>query len=288
MTDAHNPDDYCYRHPDRLSFVLCERCGRTICLECQNHVNGQVLCPDDARRSNVTMMPVNRRPPKKRRERRRILPESLEGHPVATYAIILAILLIYIVDAISGGIIQPHLWVLPRSLAESIGASDVLLQPWSLLTTSLTASSILALILEGLSIWSIGRLLEPSLGRRRFVFSYFGAGLGGALLAFALEGVDAGAFGALIGIATIATVLARRLGFNPVILYISSAISLVFSLIFGGWQPVVGGLLAGAGIGFLFYFEDQPRERRRVILILGVVGVLLLGVGIARALGSPG
>jgi hypothetical protein len=51
MTDAaRNPDDYCYRHPDRLSFVLCEQCGRTICLECQTHVGGKVLCPDDARR----------------------------------------------------------------------------------------------------------------------------------------------------------------------------------------------------------------------------------------------
>jgi membrane associated rhomboid family serine protease len=288
MTDAaRNPDDYCYRHPDRLSFVLCEKCGRTICLECQTHVNGKVLCPDDASRSNVTMLPVNRRP-KRVRTRRRLVPQSLEGHPVATYSIILVILLLYIVDAITGGVIAPHLWVLPQSVARTVGGFDVLHQPWSLLTTSLTATSVLALILEGLSIWSIGRLLEPALGRRRFVLTYFGGGLGGALLAFALQGIDAGAFGALTGIAATAIVLSRRLGFNPIILYISSAISLVFALIFGAWQPVVGGLLAGVGIGFLFYFEEDARQHRRVTVILALVGVVLLGAGIIRAVGAPG
>ena len=51
---------------------------------------------------------------------------------------------------------------------------------------------------------------------------------------------------------------------------------------------MVGGLVAGAGIGFLFYFEEQPREHRRVTVILGLYGVLLLGVGVLRAVGSPG
>jgi hypothetical protein len=30
---SHDPANYCYRHPDRQSFVLCQRCGRTICGE---------------------------------------------------------------------------------------------------------------------------------------------------------------------------------------------------------------------------------------------------------------
>jgi hypothetical protein len=92
----------------------------------------------------------------------------------------------------------------------------------------------------------------------------------------------------LIGIASTSMVLARRLGVNPVILYISSAVSLVFSLIFGSWEPVVGGLIAGAGIGFLFYFDEQPRQHRRVTIIMALYGVLLLGVGILRAVGAPG
>ena len=32
---ADNRDNFCYRHPDRQSFVLCQRCLRTICPECR-------------------------------------------------------------------------------------------------------------------------------------------------------------------------------------------------------------------------------------------------------------
>ena len=33
-------------HPDRPSFVLCQRCGRTICGECQTPAPVGVICPD--------------------------------------------------------------------------------------------------------------------------------------------------------------------------------------------------------------------------------------------------
>src|ERR1700712_3671206 len=102
-----NPDDYCYRHPDRLSFVLCEKCGRTICLECQTHVNGKVLCPDDASRSNVTMLPVNRRPARVRRVR----PQSplfawvKAETPIATYSILAILVVLFLVDAFTRGVV---------------------------------------------------------------------------------------------------------------------------------------------------------------------------------------
>src|ERR1700710_570354 len=101
VTDsARNPDDYCYRHPDRLSFVLCEQCGRTICLECQTHVNGKVLCPDDAKRSNVTMLNVNQRPPRVKRVRTqpRWLSWLTERVPVVTLTLMSVIALIWLID----------------------------------------------------------------------------------------------------------------------------------------------------------------------------------------------
>ena len=35
-----NRENFCYRHPDRQSFVLCQRCMRTICPECQTQARG--------------------------------------------------------------------------------------------------------------------------------------------------------------------------------------------------------------------------------------------------------
>ena len=36
----------CYRHPDRAEYVLCQRCGRTICPECQTPAAVGVICPE--------------------------------------------------------------------------------------------------------------------------------------------------------------------------------------------------------------------------------------------------
>src|ERR1700712_5111904 len=97
---SRNPDDFCYRHPDRLSFVLCERCGRTICLECQNHVDGRVLCPDDAT-ARVTQISAARATRKKRvREPSRLFAWVQPETPIVTYVILAILVVIFLADAI--------------------------------------------------------------------------------------------------------------------------------------------------------------------------------------------
>ena len=41
--------EYCYRHPDRQSFIHCQRCGRTICPQCQTQAAVGVQCPECVR-----------------------------------------------------------------------------------------------------------------------------------------------------------------------------------------------------------------------------------------------
>ena len=60
MTQA--PDsaaNYCYRHPDRQSFVLCQRCGRTICPECQTQAAVGVHCPECVRESRASVIALS-------------------------------------------------------------------------------------------------------------------------------------------------------------------------------------------------------------------------------------
>ncbi|MCU1551232.1 MAG: gluP [Glaciihabitans sp.] len=282
MSDsAHNPDDYCYRHPDRLSFVLCERCGRTICLECQNHVDGRVLCPDDAAkvRSNVTSIAG-----KRRRKRLRIkVPAVFEGHPVVTYSIIAIVLVLFLVDLIARGIIMPHLWVLPPGAAPY----DVLHQPWSLVTSMIASSSVLGLLLGGYSMYVLGRFIEPVVGSRNFVAVYVAGGLGASIFSFLLDGAVTSWFGATMGVAITAVVLARGLRVNPLFLYISCGISILLSFIFGGWQATIGGGLAGLGTGLYFYYADTPRRRGQVRIALIATGAALLVIGFVRAIAFP-
>ena len=278
MTDAaRNPDDYCYRHPDRPSFVLCERCGRTICLECQNHVGGRVLCPDDAQASNVTMMPVNARPPKPKRvrTRSRLMSRVTESTPIVTFGILAILVVVFIVDTISRGAIGSYL------VAQGTGP---LTEPWTLITSMFYPGNILTLLLSGATLYLMGRILEPHFGRAKFAVLYLVSGFGAAVFVFLLDGLAATAYGAVIGLVAALVIMARRMGGNPVYLYISCAISAVLAIVFGSWQAFLGGFIAGAAVGFIYLMEDNDGRARRGTLLIVVVGAALVVVAFARAL----
>lgn len=281
MTDAgRNPDDYCYRHPDRLSFVLCERCGRTICLECQNHVDGRVLCPDDAT-ARITNISVART--KQRRRVRRTMPTWLEGRPVVTYGILALTVLIFLVDAILRGLVQPHLWVLPSGVNYPGGAGDVIHQPWSLITSMFTGS-ILSVLLGGYSIYIFGVQIERTYGPAKLAGLYLISGFGASVVAFLLDGTVASSFGAVMGLVAATVVLSRRMGGNHIVLYVSCAISLIFAVIFGGWQAVLGGFVTGGVTALAYFLEGDTHRVARTRLILIAVFAVLFVLAILRGL----
>lgn len=272
---SRNPDDYCYRHPDRPSFVLCEKCGRTICLECQNHVGGKVLCPDDAQRSNVTMMPVNRRPRVKAQPSRaagvlsRITPET----PILTYVYGAILVLIWIADAISGGRIEAQLYFL--------GALN---RPWTLVTHAFSeypgALGFLNLLFNAFVLWFLGRRVEQQFGRPKFLLVLAASTLGASALALLFNGFIIDASDTIFGLVGAAVVLIRRGGGNPVWLYASIALSFLSILLSPSgvvlWQGAVGGLVAGGAVGWSFVLDSTPRQIRQQRLIAAAVIVLLI------------
>jgi membrane associated rhomboid family serine protease len=278
MTDAtRNPDDYCYRHPDRPSFVLCERCGRTICLECQNHVAGRVLCPDDAKRSNVTMMPVNQKPqkPKRVRSTTRLIARVPESWPIVTYALLAILVLVFLADTLTRGAVGTYMVVFPGS---------PLTMPWTLVTSMFYPGSILTLLLSGVNLFFIGRILEPHFGRARYFVLYLISGFGAAVFAFLLDGVAASAYGAVMGLIGALVIMVRRMGGNPIYLYISCAVTAILAIVFGSWQAFLGGFIAGVAVGLIFHMEESDHRTRRAILLLTLVGIALVVLAFARAL----
>ncbi|HEY1529489.1 MAG TPA: rhomboid family intramembrane serine protease [Galbitalea sp.] len=285
MSDAaRNPDDYCYRHPDRLSFVLCEKCGRTICLECQTHVDGKVLCPDDARRSNVTMLPVNQRPPrvKRVREQPRWLSALTDRVPVVTLTLMALIAVIWLVDLVAGGgLIESRLWVVSR-----------LSGPWTIVTSMISAPAggdgFLSVVFSLFSLFVIGRFLEPEFGRLRYLAMFALSGLGGSVFALLFGGIVTSASSAIFGMIAIFAVLMRRRGASMIWLYavialniISIALSSARAII---WQGAVGGLVVGIAVGFTILLEGTPEKERRQRLILFVIGIVLVAAAIVRYL----
>jgi membrane associated rhomboid family serine protease len=284
MTDAvRNSDDYCYRHPDRLSFVLCEKCGRTICLECQNHVGGQVLCPDDARKSNVIMMPVNQRPPRPPRvprEQPQWLARITERVPLVSLVLMAAITLIWLVDLIAGGgLIESNLWVVSNISG-----------PWTILTSMIAepagGDGFLSVVFNLFSLYIIGRILEPEFGRRRFLAVYVLSGLGASVFALVFDGIVQSAGSAIFGLIAVFAVLMRKRGANMIWLYAIVALNIVSIALSSSraviWQGAVGGLVVGVGVGLALLFDDTTAKQRQQRLILSLIAIVLLVAAVIR------
>jgi membrane associated rhomboid family serine protease len=298
MTDAsHNPDDYCYRHPDRQSFVLCERCGRTICLECQTHVGGKVLCPDDAKNYNVTMMPVNQRPPRPKRVRRqsRLMSRVSETTPIVSYVLMGIIALLWLVDIIVGaGRIEAYLWMYSGQLAAvgNTGGHGALLGPWTLITSMVSSPAggdgFLSVVFSLFSIFVIGRILEPQVGRARFLAIYLLSGFGAAVFALVFVGIVTSASGAIFGLVAAFVVIMRKRGVNMIFLYAVIALNIIAIALSSSraviWQGAVGGLLVGVSVGFTILFEGTPQKERQQRLLLIGIGALLLVAAVVRSI----
>jgi membrane associated rhomboid family serine protease len=297
MTDAaRNPDDYCYRHPDRLSFVLCEKCGRTICLECQTHVGGKVLCPDDAKRSNVTMLPVNQRPArvKKVRVQPRWLQWLTERVPVVTLTLMAIIAVIWLVDILVGqGQIEFRLWLLPAKLnvLGTTPGNGSLTGPWTIVTSMIASPAggdgFLSVVFSLFSIFILGRILEPELGRIRFLALYVLSGLGASVFALLFVGIVQSSSGAIFGVVAAFIVIMRKRGVNMIWLYAIIALNIIAIALSSSraviWQGAVGGLVIGAAVGFTLLL-DEPGQKTQQRLVLVGIGVVLVGAAIVRSI----
>jgi membrane associated rhomboid family serine protease len=256
--------NYCYRHPDRQSFVLCQRCGRTICPECQTQAAVGVICPDD--------MKLQRQSAPKTKPA--ILTRVTgTGAPVVTYSIIALTLAVFVLQLV------PGLGITERLLYAGAYSYPGGFQPWRLLTSVLvhSPSLIFHVLLNMYTLWIFGPLLEGLLGRGRFLALYVLSGLAGSLgvlfLANPLQPV-VGASGAIFGLMGAFLVIQRRLGGNSTQLIVLVAINLVIGFLPGtniAWQAHVGGLIGGALVGLIFV---QTRRRDHKAVQLGLIGLL--------------
>ncbi|MBN9215123.1 MAG: rhomboid family intramembrane serine protease [Microbacterium sp. SCN 70-200] len=275
MTDADfrtNPDNYCYRHPDRQSFVLCQRCLRTICPECQTQMPVGVICPEclaeqkgaqqSQRAATVTRMPRRR--------------AAQSDKPLVTYGLVIVTSVFYLIGLIPGvGAAVRSALVFYAPLAYT--------EPWRLVTVTLVHTSIWHIVLNMLALWALGRSLEPLLGRGRFLTLYLLSALGGSVLTALLAptSVVAGASGAVWGLLGAMFVIGRHIGANVTAIAVLLGLNLLITFLPGSniaWQAHIGGGLVGALIGFIFARTRAIRQRRTQIWLLVAVAAGLLAL----------
>ncbi|GAA1957363.1 rhomboid family intramembrane serine protease [Agromyces allii] len=276
MTDAGaERANFCYRHPDRQSFVLCQRCGRTVCGECQTPAPVGVICPECMREQRASA------PRTKPAMVSRFRSAADRGAPVVTYALIGITALVYLLQWIPGLGVTNALFFSPVFMTE------VFPEPWRALTSVFLHSTSLFfhILLNMYTLWIFGRLLEPMLGRGRFLALYLISGLAGSIgvVVFADPGSQVlGASGAIFGLMGAFVVIQRRLGGNMTQLYILLAVNLAIGFIPGAnisWQAHLGGLIGGALVG-LILLETRARTRLgiQIGLLIGLT-VVLFAIG---------
>ncbi|WP_223693079.1 rhomboid family intramembrane serine protease [Leifsonia poae] len=262
---------YCYRHPDRVSYVLCQRCGRTICPECQTPGAVGVICPDCMAQQRATAP----------RTKPAVLTRMTgRGAPVVTYALIGICVVVFILQNLPG---------IGNTVSSALQYAGVysdprLFQPWRMLTSVFGHVSIIHIALNMYTLWIFGTLLEPLLGRARylalFLISGFAGSLGVLLLADPGQPV-LGASGAIFGMFGAFFIIQRRMGGSATQILVLMVINLVIGFLPGlniAWQAHVGGLVGGLLVG-LIYVETRKLSRRQwqvpLLVLLCVIFVAL-------------
>lgn len=284
MTSAdftRNSDNFCYRHPDRQSFVLCQRCLRTVCPECQTQAAVGVICPECMKEQRSQATGAQRKAERRWARSRPVVVS--DSRPLATYGIIAVTALVYLVTLIPGfgDTVQDALMFRARDVLfpDIVGT----FQPWRIVTVALVHGSFIHVALNMLALLMIGRSLEPLLGRWRFLTLYVLSTIGGsvavALIAPAIPVV--GASGAIFGLFGALIVIGRHLGGNIAGIAVVLGINLVIGFIPGfnvSWQAHVGGLVTGLLVGFIYTRTRAPRQRTLQIGLLSAVAVGLIAL----------
>lgn len=278
-----NPDNFCYRHPDRQSFALCQRCGRTICGECQTQAAVGVICPEcmgEQRKAAPRVV----RAARSSRSPGSTLSLVRDTRPLVTYWIMGITAVAYLAQLIPGSPVQQLLAFNSLLVVPAVG-----FEPWRLFTVMLVHGSFWHMGLNMLALFLIGRSLEPLLGRWRFLALYLLAGLGGSVaVALLAPGVwVVGASGAIFGLFGALLVIGRHIGANvtgiAIIIGINFALPIIFGIVGGSlaairisWEAHVGGFIVGALVGFVFARTRGVRQQRLQLWLLIAVAVVLL------------
>lgn len=266
-----SPDNFCYRHPDRQSFILCQRCGRTICVACQTQAAVGVHCPEctrEARQSAPKGKPavvtaINR--------------ARRSDGPVVTWSIIGVTAAVFLLQLVSNGGVITALSYWPP-LTE--------LEPWRMLTSVFVHSeqSFLHILFNMYSLFIFGRIIEQLLGRARFLALYLISGLGGSVAVLLISPLTnvVGASGAIFGLLGAFFVIQRGLGGNNVQLLLVLGLNLVIGFVIPGiaWQAHLGGLIAGGLVALVFVKTRRRSQKRKQLLLIGaiVAGLVVLTV----------
>jgi membrane associated rhomboid family serine protease len=278
----------CYRHPKVESHVRCTRCDRYICPDCMREAAVGHQCVECVKEGAQSV-----------RQARTVFGGRIAAVPVVTYILIGLNVLAYLAELVWPSVVD-RFEMLGRGLAGPDGghyvwqanypsdyhAEGLVGGEWYRLLTGAFLHlpvaegtfGILHIVMNMVSLWNIGRVVEQQLGRVRYVALYLLSALGGSVLVLLIapDTPTLGASGAIFGLGAAYYVMARRLGADMSTVNRFMAGLLLWLLISAGltsWQGHLGGLLAGGVVTLAYAYA--PRDQRRNLVQAGTCVALL-------------
>lgn len=269
----------CPRHPGVRSVDYCNRCNRPMCVDCLIPTEVRSICVDCTSSKRGWVRQASR--------------AARMGAPVVTYVMMAICILMYLVT-----------WVFP-SLKSSLALVPLFLmsRPWTILTGAFLHGGLLHILFNMLSLYWVGRAIEPVLGWWRFLTVYLVSALGGSafILAWCLIQPSellvgtVGASGAVFGLFGAVFVLQRLGGADTTPILTLLGINLVYGFLASGisWQAHIGGAVAGVAATWVLARLARPRSgiteaaqnRRQLLVALGMIaGIVALNALVFRLL----
>ncbi|HEY8450743.1 MAG: rhomboid family intramembrane serine protease [Micromonosporaceae bacterium] len=271
----------CYRHPSRETYLRCSRCDRPICPDCMHDAAVGHHCPECVGAARRTRFAA-----------RTAFGGTLAGHNMDVTKVLIGLnVAVFLLLLLTRGNLG---WgaLVPGVPGSRIGLVNG--EYYRLITSMFLHAGLLHLALNMFALWVVGGVLEPLLGRARFLALYLVSGLGGGVAVYLTAGTDVtlfgdqplfgglltptvGASGAVFGLFGAFYVVLRRLRRNTSTITMILAINLIFTFVLAGQISVaghLGGLVTGSIIGAGLAYA--PRQHRTAVQAATVGGMVLL------------
>ncbi len=261
----------CYRHPDKETWVRCQRCDRPICPDCMRDAAVGFQCPECVAEGNKGM-----------RQARSTFGGAVVSTPVVTWALLAVNVLVFGAQQLMGPEITMRLAMWPGGVA-------VMDEYYRLISAAFVHGGIFHILFNCWALYMVGPYLERAFGHVRFLALYLVSALGGSVMVYWLDGLNSatvGASGAIFGLFAAMFVVGRKLntevggiaaliGINLVITFLVPNIS---------WTGHVGGLVTGAALAAaIAYAPKNNRTLWQVLAIAGATAILVVLVLVRTA-----
>ncbi len=237
----------CYRHPDRPTGVICQRCDRYICTKCMHQASVGVHCPECVKGNKQKVYTRT----------------NLPGSDATVTRVLIGLnVAVFLLQFVLWDATLSSDGETARHLAVNGSAIDFHGEWWRIITSGFGHFGIFHLLMNMYSLYILGPLLEKRLGPVRFSLAYAASLVGGSMggLLVKPDSFGMGASGAIFGLLGLVVMIFRSQGISiaqsqlgPVLL-LNLFISLSGYVSFGGHA---GGFVVGLALGAM-YFGPSP------------------------------